>query len=115
MGALTLGHFVVLGGILFALGLFTVITRRISDVNVSNRAVGRLPAAVLVGIAFAWMVHVAGRARWVVKDPGAPAPTTYGIGNAFLRQYALPFEIASLVLLAALIGAIVVSRKEVKA
>lgn len=28
MGALSLGHFVVLGGILFALGLFTVITRR---------------------------------------------------------------------------------------
>ena len=98
------------------LTLFAVmLTHRISDVNVSNRAVGRLPAAVLVGIAFAWMVHVARRAAWVVKDPGAPAPTTYGIGNAFLRQYALPFEIASLVLLAALIGAIVVSRKEVKA
>src|SRR5207245_1674381 len=99
---------VYVGGIL-VLTLFAVmLTHRISDVNVSNRAVGRLPAAVLVGIAFAWMVHVAGRARWVVKDPGAPAPTTYGIGNAFLRQYALPFEIASLVLLAALIGAIFV-------
>jgi len=106
---------VYVGGIL-VLTLFAVmLTHRISDVNVSNRAVGRLPAAVLVGIAFAWMVHVAGRARWVEKDPGAPAPTTYGIGNAFLQQYALPFEIASLVLLAALIGAIVVSRKEVKA
>jgi NAD(P)H-quinone oxidoreductase subunit 6 len=106
---------VYVGGIL-VLTLFAVmLTHRISDVNVSNRAVGRLPAAVLVGIAFAWMVRVARQAAWVVKDPGAPAPTTYGIGNAFLRQYALPFEIASLVLLAALIGAIVVSRKEVKA
>ena len=28
MGDLSLGHFVVLGGMLFALGLFTVITRR---------------------------------------------------------------------------------------
>ena len=66
---------VYVGGIL-VLTLFAVmLTHRISDVNVSNRAVGRLPAAVLVGIAFAWMVHVAGRARWVVKDPGAPAPT----------------------------------------
>ena len=106
---------VYVGGIL-VLTLFAVmLTHRISDVNVSNRAVGRLPAAVLVGIAFAWMVRVAGRATWVVRDPGAPAPTTAGIGNAFLRQYALPFELASLVLLAALIGAVVVSRKEVKA
>jgi len=37
-----------------------------------------------------------------------------GIGEAFLGTYILPFEVASVVLLAALIGAIVVSRKEVK-
>jgi len=42
------------------------------------------------------------------------APTTYGIGNAFLGEYILPFELASVVLLAALIGAIVLSRKEIK-
>src|SRR6266478_5649204 len=43
---------VYVGGIL-VLTLFAVmLTHRISDVNVSNRAVGRLPAAVLVGIAF---------------------------------------------------------------
>jgi len=41
-------------------------------------------------------------------------PTTYGIGNAFLGDYVLPFEVASLVLLAALIGAIVISRHEAK-
>ncbi len=41
-------------------------------------------------------------------------PTTYGIGNAFLDTYALPFEMASVVLLAALVGAIVISRKEVQ-
>ncbi len=105
---------IYVGGIL-VLTLFAVmLTHRISDVNVSNRAVGRLPAAVLVGVAFAWMTAVARRATWVVKEPAAPAPTTYGIGNAFLTHYVLPFEVASVVLLAALIGAIVVSRKEVK-
>ncbi|HJQ84880.1 MAG TPA: NADH-quinone oxidoreductase subunit J [Candidatus Binatia bacterium] len=106
---------VYVGGIL-VLTLFAVmLTHRISDVNVSNRAVGRLPAAVLVGIAFAWMIAAARKATWVVKDPQAPAPTTYGIGEAFLTHYVLPFEVASVVLLAALVGAIVVSRKEVKA
>ena len=43
--------------------------------------------------------------------PAASTPTTYGIGNAFLGEYVLPFEVASLVLLAALVGAIVLSRK----
>jgi len=32
----------------------------------------------------------------------------------FLYSYLLPFELASLVLLAALIGAVVLSRKEIK-
>jgi NADH-quinone oxidoreductase subunit J len=106
---------VYVGGIL-VLTLFAVmLTLRIAEANVSNRAVGRLPAAALVGLAFGWMVHVARRASWVVGEPQAPAPTTYGVGNAFLTQYALPFEVASLVLLAALIGAVMVSRKEVKA
>ena len=105
---------VYVGGIL-VLTLFAVmLTHRISDVNVSNRAVGRLPALVLVGVAFAWMVWAAQRAVWVVKEPQAPTSTTYEIGNLFLTRYVLPFEIASIVLLAALIGAVVVSRKEVK-
>jgi len=106
---------VYVGGIM-VLTLFAVmLTHRIADVHVSNRAVGRAPAIVLIAVVFGWMVHVARQATWVTGEPGAPAPTTYGIGNALLKDYALPFEVASVVLLAALIGAIVVSRKEVKA
>jgi NADH:ubiquinone oxidoreductase subunit 6 (subunit J) len=41
-------------------------------------------------------------------------PTTAKIGDLFLENYLLPFELASLVLLAALIGAVVLSRKEIK-
>jgi NADH-quinone oxidoreductase subunit J len=106
---------VYVGGIL-VLTLFAVmLTHRISDVNVSNRAVGRLPGLAVVGVVLFWMVHVARRATWVVSPagPAAPEPTIYGIGNAFLTEYVLPFEVASIVLLAALIGAVVVSRKEV--
>jgi NADH-quinone oxidoreductase subunit J len=106
---------VYVGGIL-VLTLFAVmLTQRIADVHVSNRAVGRVPGAVLVLALFAWMATIGLRATWVVGKATEPAPTTYGVGEAFLREYALPFEIASVVLLVALIGAIVVSRKEVKA
>ena len=106
---------VYVGGIL-VLTLFAVmLTHRIADVQVSNRAVGRPAGLVVVGAVFAAMVWAARRATWVVAaEPGEPSPTTYGIGKAFLTDYLLPFEVASVVLLAALIGAIVVSRKEVK-
>jgi NADH-quinone oxidoreductase subunit J len=105
---------VYVGGILVLTIFAVMLTHRIADVHVSNRAVGRPLAVVLVGAVAWWMVKVATAATWVVKSPGAPAPTTYGIGNAFLTDYVLPYEIASLVLLVALIGAVVVSRKEIR-
>jgi NADH-quinone oxidoreductase subunit J len=105
---------VYVGGIL-VLTLFAVmLTHRIADVHVSNRAVGRLPAVVVVGAVFGWMVRLALSAQWAARDPGAAEPTTYGIGNAFLTTYILPFEVASVVLLAALVAAVAVSRKEVR-
>jgi NADH-quinone oxidoreductase subunit J len=42
------------------------------------------------------------------------AQTARSIGDLFLREYLLPFEVSSLVLLATLIGAVVVARKEIK-
>lgn len=105
---------VYVGGILVLTIFAVMLTHRIADVHVSNRAVGRPLAAVLVLGMVAWMIRVATAASWVVHEPGAPAPTTYGIGTAFLTDYVLPYEIASLVLLVALIGAVVVSRKEIR-
>jgi NADH-quinone oxidoreductase subunit J len=105
---------VYVGGIL-VLTLFAVmLTHRIADVHVSNRAVGRPVAVVLVGAVLAWMVRVGTAATWVTKEVVAPLPTTYGVGTAFLTDYVLPYEVASLVLLIALIGAVVVSRKEIR-
>ena len=47
-------------------------------------------------------------------EPAPLAPTTYGIGDALLTTYVLPFELASVVLLAALIAAVMLSRKEIR-
>jgi NADH-quinone oxidoreductase subunit J len=83
-------------------------------VNVSNRAVGVLPALVTVILAGLVMFYAIIRTPWYRAGLRSIAPTTYGIGNAFLGPYVLPFEIASIVLLAALIGAIVITRQEVR-
>ena len=53
-------------------------------------------------------------AEWVQHAEPVVEPTTLGIGEAFLGPYILPFELASVVLLVALIGAVVVSRKELR-
>jgi NADH:ubiquinone oxidoreductase subunit 6 (subunit J) len=51
---------------------------------------------------------------WVKAKEVLYEPTTAKIGDLFLEQYLLPFELASLILLAAMIGAVVLSRKEIK-
>jgi len=105
---------VYVGGIL-VLTLFAImLTHQIAEVQVSNRSVGRLPAfalVVLVGVAMGVAMF---RAPWHVEPLGEATPTTYGIGDSFLNQYLLPFELASIVLLTALVGAIVLSRKELR-
>jgi NAD(P)H-quinone oxidoreductase subunit 6 len=105
---------IYVGGIL-VLTLFAVmLTHRIADVRVSNRSVGRLPALLIIARVGGVMGKAVLGANWHRVEAGTPAPTTYAIGNAFLGEYILPFELASVVLLAALIGAVVLSRKELK-
>ena len=91
-----------------------MLTHRVADVRISNRALGRWPTLVVIAIVGAMMGRALAITNWHHVDPGVPAPTTYGIGDGLLSNYTLPFELASIVLLAALIGAVVLSRKELK-
>ena len=105
---------IYVGGILVLMIFAVMLTHRIADVRVSNRSVGRLPSLIIIAFVGVVMASAALGANWKAVAPGTPQPTTYAIGNGFLNEYILPFELASVVLLAALIGAVVLSRKELK-
>jgi NADH:ubiquinone oxidoreductase subunit 6 (subunit J) len=105
---------VYVGGIL-VLTLFAImLTHQISDINVSNRSVGWAPAALLVLAAGGAMSYAVISGDWFTAPLVEATPTTFSVGEAFLGKYLLPFELASLVLLTALIGSIVLSRKELR-
>src|SRR5207245_8456042 len=106
--------FIYIGGILVVTIFAVMLTQGIADVNVSNRAVGVVPALLTMLLAGAVMLYAILRTPWYHGKIDVVAPTTYGIGNAFLGPYVLPFEVASIVLLAALVGAIVISRQETR-
>ena len=105
---------VYVGGILVLTIFAVMLTHRIADVKISNRTVGRLPALALVGVIFLTMARAILEASWKTGEPPPAGPTTYAIGDAFLGPYGLPCELASLVLLAAVSGSIVLSRKAVR-
>ncbi len=47
-------------------------------------------------------------------DRGAPSPTVYDIGVHLFRDYAFAFEATSVLILVAMVGAIVLARKETR-
>ena len=105
---------IYVGGVL-VLTLFAVmLTANIQNVAVSNRSVGSGWAVVIVAGTFAVLLRAFAGASWRAADLAATEPSTYAVGDALLGQYLLPFEVASIVLLAVLVGAVVLSRKEVE-
>jgi NAD(P)H-quinone oxidoreductase subunit 6 len=105
---------IYVGGILVLILFAVMLTHRITDVAITNRAAGRVPALIIVGVLGYLLVQTIRETNWVRAKEIVYAPTTAKIGNLFLEQYLLPFELASVILLAAMIGAVVLSRKEIK-
>ena len=105
---------IYVGGILVLILFAVMLTHRITDVAITNRAAGRVPAVIIIGVLLYLLIQAIKETPWVKAKELVYAPTTAKIGDLFLEQYLLPFELASLILLAAMIGAVVLSRKEIK-
>jgi len=106
---------VYIGGVLVLVLFAVMLTSRITEVQVSNTSFGLLGGVLLFVCVAPVLLAVALLTPWAAVTPGSLAPTTAAIGNAFLSKWLLPFEVASLVLLATLVGAVVIARKELKA
>ncbi len=74
-----------------------------------GQRMGALLVSVGIGAISIWVVITT---PWKVRDPLLDIPTAEAIGGLMLTRYVLPFEIASLLLTVALIGAIVIAREE---
>ncbi|MGW3583956.1 NADH-quinone oxidoreductase subunit J family protein [Streptomyces rubiginosohelvolus] len=101
------GSIVVL--LLFGLMLTRAPIGRSPDADSGNRWVA-LGVALASAAALVWVVVDAFRTTWIDLD--GPAQGSTAVTGAFLfRNWVLPFEALSVLLLAALVGAIVLSRK----
>jgi len=58
------------------------------------------------------LVAVLVRTPWPAGSGTLPAGTTAAVGEAFLTEFVLAFEVSSLVLLVSLVGALVIARRE---
>ncbi|MER6018179.1 NADH-quinone oxidoreductase subunit J family protein [Streptomyces anulatus] len=101
------GSVVVL--LLFGLMLTRAPIGRSPDADSGNRWVA-LGVAAAAAAALVWVVVDAFRTTWIDLD-GPAQGSTEVTGSFLFRNWVLPFEALSVLLLAALVGAIVLSRK----
>jgi NADH-quinone oxidoreductase subunit J len=71
-----------------------------------------LPALALAALVAGTMIFVAFDTSWAISDREGFEGTATAIGDLLLDRYALPFEIASVLLLTAIVGAILLVRPE---
>ena len=103
---------VYVGGILVLVIFGIMLTNKIRSVRISHKSVQQGVGGVVTLWLFIFLVFAMTKAPWALSDAVEPIGTVRGIGILLLTDFLLPFEIISLLLLGALIGAAVLSRGE---
>lgn len=102
---------IYVGGILVLIIFGIMLTNRISSVNISHTSVQRGLGGLIVAAVLATLGIMIVKTPWHTAPALEPEQTTATIGTLFMMDYLLPFEVASLLLLGALIGAATLSRR----
>ncbi|HJM34647.1 MAG: NADH-quinone oxidoreductase subunit J [Candidatus Marinimicrobia bacterium] len=102
---------VYIGGILVLIIFGIMLTNQISSVRLSQTNVQQGVGAVVVTWLFIFLSMVISKTPWLIRPALEPESTTAGVGTLLLTRYLLPFEVISVLLLGALIGAAVLSRE----
>jgi NADH:ubiquinone oxidoreductase subunit 6 (subunit J) len=107
---------IYVGGTLILFLFAAMLTARIDEASQSNAPRARRGAffaALLLGVP---ILSVALRTAWPVAESSAltSVPSTAKLGHALLGEYVFPFELASVVLVAAMVGAVALARRAVK-
>jgi NADH-quinone oxidoreductase subunit J len=103
---------VYIGAILVLIMFALMLTRDVMDPKERQTNALGAWAGGICGIGLLTMAHVLFRHHWsgTTVRPEPAHEQTVALGKALVTQYVLPFEAASVLLLAALIGAIVLAK-----
>jgi NADH:ubiquinone oxidoreductase subunit 6 (subunit J) len=105
---------VYVGGTLTLILFAVMLTARIDQTETSNLPTSRTLAGLVIVVLLFVLGKIASDTAWPQTAIVTQSPSTARLGHAFLGDFALPFEIVSLLLLAALIGAVVLARRAVR-
>ena len=109
---LAIVQILIYGGAVTILILFVMMLTRVRDMPQALDGPQRPFAALAAGAFLALSVLAAVSSDWPGETERITVVPFREMGEALFRDWAVPFEVASLVLLVALIGAIILARSE---
>ncbi len=104
---------IYVGGILVLLVFGVMLTNKVVSVDIKSGTLNAGVAMVVVSLTAGTIAGIFYATEWKTAPAEMLQPTTAGeLGTMMMTSYLLPFEVASVVLLVALIGAAMVSRRD---
>ncbi|MGE5315324.1 MAG: NADH-quinone oxidoreductase subunit J [Acidobacteriota bacterium] len=104
---------VYVGGILVLILFGVMLTNKVVSVDIKTGTLQMIPATILSAVVAGILLTVFLYTGWAGAGAGADVKTTAPkIGEALITSHALLFEVASVVLLVAIIGAAMIARRE---
>jgi NADH:ubiquinone oxidoreductase subunit 6 (subunit J) len=103
---------VYIGAIAILIIFAIMLTRRLMSKELEQRNAQWIPSvlgSLALFVVLGWIVYTAG---WPVHEGTVPAEPIIQLGQDLLTTYLVPFEIASVLLLAALVGAILIGHEK---
>ena len=89
-----------------------MLTSRAYNVEVKRGALQVIPAVVVAGVIAGTLIGIFATTPWPASRFAPYEETARPIGALLMTQFVLPFELASVLLLVALIGAVIIARRE---
>jgi len=106
---------VYIGGILVLIIFGVMMTQRGKLLPLSAQLPGRIFGGLLSVMVLVALILAASRSLWpVAASLGNPEPTSAAIGDLLLGKYLVAFEVVSVLLLVALVGAVLIVRRSVR-
>jgi NADH:ubiquinone oxidoreductase subunit 6 (subunit J) len=102
---------VYVGGILILILFGIMLTTLDFSENLKTVTVNMLPASILSGAVAVLLIYLFSTAEWTTTVPVDREDTMFDLGLMLMSEYLLPFQIAGVLLLVAIIGALLMSTR----
>lgn len=103
---------IYVGGILVLIIFGVMLTNKITDVEIKTESIHIIPATIVTGVIGGTLVAILTKTNWRKAESINLDKTVMEIGRYLVTHYVILFELAGIILLVALIGSVMIARKE---